>query len=426
MTDDKKGLLGFIATPEGQGLLATVFGGLAGARRGQPLNSIGRAGLSGLMGYGNALDRDAQAGRSAQAQAFQKMQMDRWSKEGEREDRVAALAKNFLLPGTPAVPGGIPSDIGPMPPIPATPPRFDAQGYGAALMGEAPEKGAAWFQAMQKDKPQLVTVQTPSGPMQRWLRPGETSGADVGAPVDKEPSLPWYVRRDANGMSIDPAYADLEKTKASFGRPQAQPMAPVAYMNDQGQTVWGTITDARGRPAASYSPALQGQIAGAKEQATTDVKTGAETVKAEKVSDKLLSVAKEAKSLLGKNVTESGIGAAADVAARFFGTTTEAGQNAAKLETLSGWMVANVPRMEGPQSNIDLENYRSMAGKVGDRTIPAKERIAALDALVKLQEKYKKLNQVINTPTGKTIIKTGTYGGKKVVQYSDGSTEYAD
>jgi hypothetical protein len=151
MTDDKKGLLGFIATPEGQGLLATVFGGLAGARRGQPLNSIGRAGMAGIMGYGNALDRDAQTGRNAQAQAFQKMQMDRWNKQGAIDDQISALAPKFFAPGTPGVPGGIPSDIGPMPPIPATPPRFDAQGYGSALMGIAPEKGAAWLQAMQKD-----------------------------------------------------------------------------------------------------------------------------------------------------------------------------------------------------------------------------------------------------------------------------------
>lgn len=151
MIDDKKGLLGFIATPEGQGLLAAVFGGLAGARHGQPLNSIGMAGMSGLMGYGNALDRNAQAGRYAQAQAFQKMQMDRWNRQGAIDDQVAALAPKYFTPGTPGVEGGIPGDAGPMPPVAATPARFDAQGYGNALMGVAPEKGAAWLQAMQKE-----------------------------------------------------------------------------------------------------------------------------------------------------------------------------------------------------------------------------------------------------------------------------------
>ena len=35
----------FVKTPEGQGLLSAVAGGLAGARRGAPLNSIGIGGL---------------------------------------------------------------------------------------------------------------------------------------------------------------------------------------------------------------------------------------------------------------------------------------------------------------------------------------------------------------------------------------------
>ena len=59
------GLLDFIGTPEGQGLLSAAFGGLAGARRGQPLNSLGRAGLSGLSGYADATDRQTQADQLA-------------------------------------------------------------------------------------------------------------------------------------------------------------------------------------------------------------------------------------------------------------------------------------------------------------------------------------------------------------------------
>lgn len=77
------GLMDFFATPEGQGLLAAGFGGLAGARRGQPLNSIGRGGLAGLAGYAQAQDQQAQqAERLAlgkdrdQNRAFRQMQMD--------------------------------------------------------------------------------------------------------------------------------------------------------------------------------------------------------------------------------------------------------------------------------------------------------------------------------------------------------------
>lgn len=69
------GLLDFVNTPEGQGLLSAAFGGLAGARRGQPINSIGRAGLAGLAGYTGAQDRITQEAESATQRKFREMQM---------------------------------------------------------------------------------------------------------------------------------------------------------------------------------------------------------------------------------------------------------------------------------------------------------------------------------------------------------------
>lgn len=65
----------FAKTPAGQGLLGAAFGGLAGARRGQPLNSLGRAGLAGLQGYGGALDRQAQEADAAQAREMRALQV---------------------------------------------------------------------------------------------------------------------------------------------------------------------------------------------------------------------------------------------------------------------------------------------------------------------------------------------------------------
>lgn len=69
------GLLDFVKTPEGQGLLSAAFGGLAGARRGQPINSLGRAGLAGLAGYSGAQDRALQQEESAVQKQFRDMQM---------------------------------------------------------------------------------------------------------------------------------------------------------------------------------------------------------------------------------------------------------------------------------------------------------------------------------------------------------------
>lgn len=70
-----KGLLDFAASPEGQGLLSAAFGGLAGARRGQPINSLGRAGLAGLAGYSGAQDRALQQEEGAVQKQFRDIQM---------------------------------------------------------------------------------------------------------------------------------------------------------------------------------------------------------------------------------------------------------------------------------------------------------------------------------------------------------------
>nr|WP_315447166.1 hypothetical protein [uncultured Pseudomonas sp.] len=52
---DMNGLLDFVKTPAGQGLLAAAFGGLASARSDRgPLNTLGAAGLSGIAGYSAA------------------------------------------------------------------------------------------------------------------------------------------------------------------------------------------------------------------------------------------------------------------------------------------------------------------------------------------------------------------------------------
>jgi hypothetical protein len=140
----------------------------------------------------------------------------------------------------------------------------------------------------------------------------------------------------------------------------------------------------------------------------------------------MLSVMNDAEDILKTGrATASGIGNVADIGARVVGVSTPGAQDAARLEALSGWLVANVPRMEGPQSNYDVQNYMTMAGKVGDRTTPIAERLAALEQVKGLQKKYADIN---GTPVAgeRKVVRTGTQNGRKVVQYDDGSIQYAD
>lgn len=100
----------------------------------------------------------------------------------------------------------------------------------------------------------------------------------------------------------------------------------------------------------------------------------------------------EIKSLLTGGATGSYFGAGLDLLGRTVGISTGGAEATAQLKTLSGQLVALMPRMEGPQSNIDVEMYKEMAGNVADPTIPIQTRLAALDTIEKLNEKYKVLN----------------------------------
>lgn len=157
------------------------------------------------------------------------------------------------------------------------------------------------------------------------------------------------------------------------------------------------VPGAGGAPVigAQADPALQGRIAGAKEGAELEVKSGAEAKKAVRKSDVMLEQLDQAEGLLKQGPTSSGVGAGVDALGNLVGVSSKSADTAAKLASISGWLVANVPRMEGPQSNFDVQNYQTMAGLVGDKTKPVSQRMAALAEVRKLQEKYKQLNQEV-------------------------------
>lgn len=115
------------------------------------------------------------------------------------------------------------------------------------------------------------------------------------------------------------------------------------------------------------------------------------TKKSDSATDMLDNI-QRARTLLQMSPTGSMGGAAVDKVMSWGGMTTPSANVANSLETLSGWLTSNTPRMEGPQSNTDVENYKIMAGRVGDRTIPAEARLAALGEVERIQKKYAHLN----------------------------------
>lgn len=128
--------------------------------------------------------------------------------------------------------------------------------------------------------------------------------------------------------------------------------------------------------------------------------------------EKLKILIPEIKTLL-KDATGSRTGAAIDATARAFGKSTQGNQTTAQLKTLSGQMVSMMPRMEGPQSDKDVEMYKEMAGNIGDPTKTRAERLAALETIEKMNSKYEALNKRLNSQSSSSQSSTSTNNDTK-------------
>lgn len=82
-----QGLLDFLKTPAGQGLLSGAFGWAAGARRGTPWNNLGRGGLAGLAGYSNAIEGQRADEEAQFTKQYRKLQMDNYRAEMDERKR---------------------------------------------------------------------------------------------------------------------------------------------------------------------------------------------------------------------------------------------------------------------------------------------------------------------------------------------------
>lgn len=82
--------------------------------------------------------------------------------------------------------------------------------------------------------------------------------------------------------------------------------------------------------------------------------------------------------------TSSGFGSIMDKAGDFVGVALPGRDAAEELKTIGGWLTANVPRMEGPQSNFDVENYQRMAGMVGNDRLPMSTRLKSAERAMKM------------------------------------------
>jgi len=100
-----------------------------------------------------------------------------------------------------------------------------------------------------------------------------------------------------------------------------------------------------------------------------------------------LSLLSQAEKLLGA-ATGSYAGKVIDQGARVFGASTKGAEAAAELKALEGALIAKMPKMSGPQSDKDVLLYKQMAGQIGDDTLPADTKRAAIRTIREIQNRY--------------------------------------
>ena len=110
-----------------------------------------------------------------------------------------------------------------------------------------------------------------------------------------------------------------------------------------------------------------------------------------------LNLLANAERLLG-DATGSLVGSLYDRANAVIGRSTEGARANAALKTLAGQLTSKMPRMEGPQSNSDVQMYKEMAGDLANDELPVATRLAALAEIRNINQKYAHLQGPDATP----------------------------
>lgn len=397
MGERMNGLLDFIKTPEGQGLLSAVAGGFAGARRGAPLNTIGAAGLSGLRGYSNALDRESEGKEREFQSQYRQTQMDQLRNQMEAQRRQQAEIDRFG----------------------ATIPEQDQP-----LFRVAPQdyiKNMPQFQ-----KPQLVEIADPNEPLRNqkvWMRPGDAQGTVAGFGAMPE--------------ILDPRVQAAKKDVAASGRPVTPfyNFLPTANGYAVGDARTGNITPVsiNGAPVikASDSPELQGRIAKEKEIGKT---TGEELTKAQFDAPRAVQVAetaiKHVDELLAHPGFDQAVGKSSMVGIQKIpGTKSYDFMN--RLDQVKGGAFLeafNQLKGGGQITEVEGKKATDALARMNNTTSEEEFKAAAKDFKDTVAKGMQRAKAKAGggQPQQKSVVRQGMYNGKRVIEYSDGSVDYAN
>lgn len=274
-------------------------------------------------------------------------------------------------------------------------------------MAVSPEHAAKMVAAMHAD-PRIASTPMAKVPLDQAMAMLQQTPFDqwkqqfaLGATKFVEMNKPQYVTQDLGGSSQITALPGLGAGPAvvASATPKTQTLESIA--SNETQRRGQNMTDARAREKNAIDQDAIGKVDWKQDTdgnwiaLPKEVKSGEPVVpvrttvpgKKEIQAGNALGIIQEARKLLDKG-TGSYVGAGVDQAARAVGMATGGAVATAQLKALEGALMMAQPRMEGPQSNLDVSLYRQMAAQIGDPTVPAEMKKAALDSVEALHRKY--------------------------------------
>lgn len=421
-----------------QGMLALPEDPNKNAAARQGLLAFGASLLGGQGDFGGILGNGLMAGSQTyngalaqqQQQALRQVQLDQTKLENQKlqaaADKPAQIASVFskmqspgisgprrLPPGDASLEGYTPRSVADLPklgqspaPAPAGAPQAAPTDWSAFYRQRGNALAEAGFTAEAKEQYDMAEKLRPKLKEQRALTAG---GKRVMVNVFEDGTIQQLDGFDPDAeklnfqntggatVAFDPYTGKPINTVSNTQSPDS--VASVAAtmrgqnMSDTRARELNEITK-QGQRSQIINDPTQGPIVvdkgtGQARQVTLDGKAvpGEAVAKREASAKNLIPLIAQADKLIG-GATGSYLGAGADQGARLFGVATNGAQNIAQLRVLEGNIMMAQPRMEGPQSNMDVELYRQMAAQVGDPTVPTSTKRAALSTLKSLYAKY--------------------------------------
>lgn len=271
-------------------------------------------------------------------------------------------------------------------------PQEAVQAMSRELMGmSTPEQFAQWQESkasglMDAKSRAELALRRQEAQDRRTNQAGEAANRDlVLDPVTGK----WVINQPLNAAKVQRAQAGAPVTMGS----------PVAG-----------VDPATGQPVffqPGNRPGVAPQILPGVAPPPKDKPTG-EVSRAKDATEALQLIADAEKVI--DQATGSYAGAGVDMLGQVVGVSTKGAQASAQLKAVEGMLVSKMPKMSGPQSDKDVALYRQMAGMIGDPTVPAKTKKAALQTIKQIQERYANGSTAGPAPAA-AAPKSGATGG---------------